>query len=266
MRRPPRSCASRRKVCACWKWRSVSIWRSASPACSPSAARVPSRHASQSGSASSTRASSNSSSSSGCRVRYSAAHAGGAIRLRDARQQRRMLDDQRQIGAAPADRLQQRQQAREDHLRAGRAGMARPRRRAAAAPAHRSAAATARATAGSGCWRARGRGVASSASGSANPAAASCSRDGGGGRRLLPDRRERVGRLPALAARDRRRPARTARRPARDGARARRRIAPARRSPSPRPAVRARRHRAGSWCVCWSSRYCSRCSMRRRNS
>ena len=72
--------------------------------------------------------------------------------LREPGQQRRMLDHQRQVGAAAADRLQQCQQAQEDRLRrhAGHV-LGRGHRRGGAASARRSAAATAPAAADTGC-------------------------------------------------------------------------------------------------------------------
>ena len=133
MRSPARSCASRRKVCACWKWRSASICRSASPAWSRMSARelraprVPVGRREQH-----------------ARVEQLVEQqrvprqvigrpARRAHQLREARQHGRVLDQQGEIGAAPADRLEQVEQTLEDRLGSRRVGTLGARRRAGAA-------------------------------------------------------------------------------------------------------------------------------------
>ena len=95
-----------------------------------------------------------------------------AHQLRESRQHRRMLDQEREIGAAPAHRLEELEQPLEHRLRVGAAFLLRRRDlRAAAAPAHRRAAARAPAAARSVARADAHRGRARSPAGSAKPAA-----------------------------------------------------------------------------------------------
>ena len=187
-----------------------------------------------------------------------------AHQVGEARQQRRMLDDEREIGAAAADGFEQRQQPQEDDLRTGRSGMRPLRPRAAAAPARRSAGATAPAAAGIGrSSRTRasdgdqrvGIGVArlhASARDAASVGAGSSQSAVNGGWRAG----RRLRGVAEASART------VARRCAMAGERGVERARP--RSPSLPRAVARSSASAGSWCVCWSSRYCSRCSTLRR--
>ena len=188
----------------------------------------------------------------------------GAAAAADARSAAR----DRRCGALTASSSVE--QALEDGLRVGAADRARvPRRRGAAARARRSACCDCAGSCSVARALARARAApTSSASGSrTRPPPDACVRRVVGIARP-PTRRE------ACASRTRRRDSpdspSTRENCALDDAavrrRARARTRRRRRSPSPRRAPRARRGRAGSCCVCWSSRYCSRCSTLRRNT
>ena len=126
--RPLRSCASRRNDCACWKWRKASICRSASPACARSACSssprpsvpvgVGQQHAAFEQFVEQQRTPREIVRRPGAR----------GHQLRETRQHRRMLDEQRQVDAASADRFQQREQAAEHDLRLGAGRRCRHRR------------------------------------------------------------------------------------------------------------------------------------------
>ena len=184
-----------------------------------------------------------------------------AHQLREARQHRRMLDEQGEIGAAPADRLEQRQKATEHRLRGWRGA---PRRAAIAEPGRRSVNGKRSATAGSG-------GLCRTRASSLDQRARIAIACGGKrsqlgllGRRRDPDSRQRI-----RSSRHRR----WSRRARRNGGRHCSRCTSSRRSnpaASAHPIASASAAlSSSSWgrsCVCASSRYCSRCSTLRRNT